>query len=59
MQNLEKLQVQADKEKLLRKRLERDKLSKATGAKRFDPSLAFKRTPLQEKENNQTKKHVK
>ena len=58
MQNLEKLQVQADKEKLLRKRLE-DKLSKATEAKRFDPSLTFKRTPLQEKENNQTKKHVK
>ena len=57
MQDLEKLQVQADKEKLLRKRLE-DKLSKATGTKRFDPSLAFKHTPLQEKENNQTKKHV-
>lgn len=45
-----KLREECNKEKFSRKKLE-EKLSKATGTRRFDPSLAFKHTALEDKEN--------
>ena len=51
-----KLREEIDKEKFDKKRLE-GKLAKATGAKRFDPSLAFKHSVLENKENTPLKQH--
>lgn len=49
-----KLREETNKEKFAKKKLE-EKLSKATGTRRFDPSLAFKHNGLENKENTPLK----
>ncbi|XP_028401900.1 hyaluronan-mediated motility receptor-like [Dendronephthya gigantea] len=49
-----KLREETNKEKYARRKLE-EKLSKATGTRRFDPSLAFKHNGLENKENTPLK----
>ncbi len=48
------LREEVEKEKFSKKRLE-EKLAKATGARRFDPSRAFKHSAFENKENTPLK----
>jgi hypothetical protein len=50
------LRGEVDKEKFGKKRVE-ERLAKATGTRRFDPSLAFKHSVLENKENTPLKQH--
>ena len=50
------LREEVGKERFSRKRLD-EKLSKATGTRRFDPSRAFKHNAYENKENTPLKQH--
>lgn len=52
-----KLKDEVTKEKFNKKRLE-EKLAKATGTGRFDPSFAFRHNSRENKENTPLKNHL-